>query len=142
MSEVVHNTPQEFWRPPVAQSAVASGMTEVCQGCGTEFMVGARFCHLCGTVRGAVARRGSARWARYLEFHHIRGGLALSTGSLVAFFLGLGCILAAIAVWIIYSVQTINDLWAVQLYRMQWLVAAVAAFAAGILLKKSPDAKG
>jgi hypothetical protein len=141
MSEVVHNTPQEFWRPPVVQPAVGSGMTEACQGCGTEFMVGARFCHLCGTVRGALARRSSARWARYLEFHHIREGLGLSTGSLVAFFLGLGCVLAAIAVWIVYSVQTINDLWAVQLYRMQWLVAAVAAFAAGILLKKSPAPK-
>jgi ribosomal protein L37E len=114
-------------------------MTEVCQGCGTEFMVGARFCHLCGTGRGA--RRSSARWARYLEFHQIREGLGLSTGSLVAFFLGLGCVLAAVAVWIIYSVQTINDLWAVQLYRMQWLVAAVAAFVAGMLLKKSPQPK-
>jgi hypothetical protein len=138
MSEVVHNTPQEFWRPPVAQPGVASA-TEVCQGCGTEFMVGARFCHVCGTARGA--RRSSALWARYLEFHHIREGLGLSTGSLVAFFVGLGCVLAAVAVWIVYSVQTINDLWAVQLYRMQWLVAAVAAFAAGVLLKKAPAPK-
>jgi hypothetical protein len=115
--------------------------TEVCQGCGTEFMVGARFCHLCGTARGALTRRGSARWTRYLEFHHIREGLGLSTASLIAFFSGVGCVLAAITVWIVYSVQTINDLWAVQLYRMQWLVAAVAAFAAGVLLKKAPAAK-
>ena len=140
MSEVAHNTPQEFWRPPMAQSGLASA-TEVCQGCGTEFMVGARFCHLCGTARGALVRRGSARWARYLEFQHIREGLGLSTASLIAFFIGLGCVLAAITVWIVYSVQTINDLWAVQLYRMQWLVAAVAAFAAGVLLKKAPASK-
>jgi hypothetical protein len=53
----------------------------------------------------------------------------------------VGCVLAAITVWIVYSVQTINDLWAVQLYRMQWLVAAVAAFAAGVLLKKAPASK-
>jgi len=32
MSEVAHNTPQEFWRPPVAQSGLASS-TEACQGC-------------------------------------------------------------------------------------------------------------
>ena len=124
----------------MAQSGLASG-TEACQGCGTEFMVGARFCHLCGTARGALTRRGSARWTRYLEFHHIREGLGLSTASLIAFFSGVGCVLAAITVWIVYSVQTINDLWAVQLYRMQWLVAAVAAFAAGVLLKKAPASK-
>ena len=124
----------------MAQSGLASS-TEACQGCGTEFMVGARFCHLCGTARGALTRRGSARWTRYLEFHHIREGLGLSTASLIAFFSGVGCVLAAITVWIVYSVQTINDLWAVQLYRMQWLVAAVAAFAAGVLLKKAPASK-
>jgi len=140
MSEVAHNPPQEFWRPPMAQSGLASA-TEACQGCGTEFMVGARFCHLCGTARGALTRRGSARWTRYLEFHHIREGLGLSTASLIAFFSGVGCVLAAITVWIVYSVQTINDLWAVQLYRMQWLVAAVAAFAARVLLKKAPASK-
>lgn len=124
----------------MAQSGLASS-TEACQGCGTEFMVGARFCHLCGTARGALTRRGSTRWTRYLEFHHIREGLGLSTASLIAFFSGVGCVLAAITVWIVYSVQTINDLWAVQLYRMQWLVAAVAAFAAGVLLKKAPASK-
>jgi cytosine/uracil/thiamine/allantoin permease len=49
--------------------------------------------------------------------------------------------MAAFAVGMIYSVQTFNDFQAVQLYRMQWLLGSIAAFAAGLLLKKTPDAK-
>ncbi len=45
-------------------------------------------------------------------------------------------IMAGVAVGMIYSVQTFNDFQAVQLYRMQWLLGAIAAFAAGLLLKK------
>ena len=50
-------------------------------------------------------------------------------------------IMAGIAVGMIYNVQTFNDFQAVQLYRMQWLLGAIAAFAAGLLLKKIPDTK-
>jgi cytosine/uracil/thiamine/allantoin permease len=49
--------------------------------------------------------------------------------------------MAGIAVGIIYSVQTFNDFQAVQWYRMQWLLGAIAAFAAGMLLRKSPEIK-
>jgi len=49
--------------------------------------------------------------------------------------------MAGIAVGFIYSVQTFNDFQAVQLYRMQWLLGAIAAFAAGLLLKKTPSSK-
>jgi hypothetical protein len=45
--------------------------------------------------------------------------------------------LAAVAVGIIYSVQTLADFQAIQSWRMQWLLAALVAFAAGILLKQS-----
>lgn len=60
MAEVIHEAQQEFWRPPVlAGSPVESGlgpslqheMAEACAGCGTEFMIGARFCHTCGLRR-------------------------------------------------------------------------------------------
>ena len=49
--------------------------------------------------------------------------------------------MAGAAVGMIYSVQTFNDFHAVQLYRMQWLLGAIAAFVAGVLLKKTPSAK-
>ena len=75
-----------------------------------------------------------------LEFHNIKRALGLSTASLIAFFAGVVClVMAGFAVSMIYSVQTFNDFQAVQLYRMQWLLGAIAAFAAGMLLKKSPE---
>ena len=150
MSEVAHETQHEFWRPPAAQQAAAlAGMVEACDRCGTEFMVGARFCHVCGTSRSAhasVAREHS--WTRHLEFQNIveglrnmANGLGLSTASLIAFVAGLACLVAVIAVSLIYTVQNFADFQAIQMYRTQWLLAAVAAFVAGILLKKTPGTR-
>ncbi len=142
MSDVVRDAQHEFWRPPLAQSLAARpGMVEVCDGCGTEFMLGSLFCHVCGTSREARTST-AAQWTLYLEFHNIKRALGLSTAALVAFFAGLVClVMAGIAVGMIYSVQTFNDFHAVQLYRMQWLLGAIAAFVAGLLLKKTPGAR-
>ena len=139
MSEVVREAQHEFWRPPVAQPGTAkSGMVEVCDGCSTEFMVGSMFCHVCGACRGE--RPASAHWTVYFEFHNLKRALGLSTASLVAFFAGVVClVMAGFAVSMIYSVQTFNDFHALQLYRMQWLLGAIAAFVAGMLLKKAPN---
>lgn len=145
MSGAIPDTPRDFWRPPVspAEGALA-GMAEVCDECHAEFMVGARFCHVCGSVRQAKTDSlAQANWTRHfqflrvLEFQSIKDRLALSTASLIAFFMGLGCILAAILVGVIYSVQNLADFQAIQLWRMEWLLGAVVAFVAGILLKRS-----
>jgi hypothetical protein len=151
MSEVIENPPQEFWRPPVAQPtavAVTSTMVEVCDRCETEFMVGAKFCHDCGAARQPITDRSAAHnwmpsleFLRILEFHNVKRWLGLSTASLVAFVAGLGCLLAAIAVGVIYTVQNLADFQAVQWWRMQWLLAALVAFVAGILLKQAGSAK-
>ena len=45
-------------------------------------------------------------------------------------------VLAAVAVGLIYSVQNLADFQAIQSWRLQWLLAALVAFVAGILLKK------
>ncbi len=149
MSEVVHNASKEFWRPPAAQSTAAiAGMVEVCDGCGTEFMAGARFCYICGTARDARTGRAakpawmeSLAFLKVLEFHRVKQALGLPTASLLAFVAGLGCLLAALAVSMVYTVQNLADFQAIQSYRLQWLMAAVAAFVAGILLKKPPATK-
>lgn len=141
MSEVAPNTQHEFWRPPAVQpGAAGSNMVEACDGCGTEFMVGARFCHVCGAGRQAQALPGHG-WTRYLEFHVIKQGFGLSTASLVAFLIGLACALAALACGFIYSERNVLEWQAVQIYRVQWLLAAVAAFVGGLLLRKpsSPE---
>jgi hypothetical protein len=145
MSEVIDSAAQEFWRPPVAQvEPAAQAMVEVCDGCETEFMIGARFCHLCGNARQPRVERPvtpvlahTLAFLRVLEFQSVKQWLGLSMASLIAFFAGLGCLLAAIAVGVVYSVQTLADFQAIQAWRTQWLLAALVAFVAGILLKQA-----
>lgn len=79
----------------------------------------------------------SLEFLHIFEFHNVKEWLGLSMASLIAFFAGVGCLLAAVAVGVIYSVQTLADFQAIQSWRVQWLLAALVAFAAGILLKQS-----
>lgn len=122
-------------------------MAEACSRCATEFVVGAKFCHACGADRPLQPGSADPRWTRWfeflkvLEFQRLRESLGLSAPSLIAFFAGLGCILGAIAVGLIYTPQSIPDFQAIQLWRIQWLMGAVVAFTAGILLKKAGSAK-
>jgi len=149
MSQVVDNARQEFWRPPLAQPETAvPAMVEVCDRCQTEFMVGAKFCHDCGAARQPRAYSFTHNnWSRaleflhVLEFHNVKEWLGLPLASLIAFFTGVGCILAAVAVGVIYSVQNLADFQAIQSWRMQWLLAALVAFVAGILLKQAGSVK-
>jgi hypothetical protein len=148
MSEVVRDTQHDFWRPPAVQHEdtvlpVASPtMVEACDDCATEFMVGARYCYVCGAARQAQSSSTPQAWMRYLEFHNIKRAFGLPMTSLIAFLAGLGCLLAALVVGAIYAVQNFADFQAIQLWRMQWLLAAIAAFLAGILLKHAtPDSK-
>jgi hypothetical protein len=147
MSEVMPNTPQEFWSPPVARPEHTSpSLAAACRNCGTEFMVGARFCHVCGAARRSPLSH-EPYWTHVrallsvLEFQTIKAWLGLPTASLVAFLMGMGCVLAAIAVGVFYSVQTLADFQAIQLWRIEWLLAALAAFVAGILLKRTKSAE-
>jgi hypothetical protein len=140
MSEIMHDAQHDFWRPPAVQHEAAAVpaepvMVEACDHCATEFMVGARYCYVCGATRQVQSGSNPHAWMRYLEFHTIKQALGLPVASLIAFLAGIGCLLAAIVVGAIYAVQNFADFQAIQLWRMQWLLAAVAAFLAGILLK-------
>jgi len=149
MAEVIHDARHEFWSPPtVPEVPPAPAMVEVCDGCGTEFMVDARFCHICGTARQAqtnVISRPSwthyLQFLRMLEFQNVQRWLALPTASLIAFFTGVGCLLMALVVGLVYSAQTFQDFEAIQLWRVQWLLAALVAFVAGILLKRTRNSE-
>ncbi len=177
MSEVVQQTPPEFWSPPapaitepLVVREVTPTMAESCGRCGTEFLLGSRFCHTCGGRRqeaiSPTARADAAAiagmweetirrvhqfvvglgkikvpsWLHYLQFHEIKSRVGLSTASLVAFFIGLGCVAGALLVGLL-TAKTLVDWQAIQLYRIEWLMAATASFVAGILLKKksTPD---
>ena len=142
MAQAVHNPTQEFWQPPVAHPQSLPALENACAGCASEFMVGARFCHVCGASRASKAAVDSVPvwmqplvFLKALQFQSVKDWLGLSLASLIAFFTGMGCILAAIAVGLIYSAQSLADFQAIQLWRLEWLLAALVAFVAGILLK-------
>jgi len=184
MVDVADDAPQEFWRPPAALSQAAKTefpalaspeMAQVCDGCGSEFMIQARFCHSCGMTRKALTEtalvagsdaaviaglwvKNVARvrsklawveafcsrvpfpsWLRYLHFHEIKRLVGLPTGSLIAFFIGLGCIAGAVGVSAFFKASNLGEFQAIQMWRIEWLLGATAAFVAGILLKKSSD---
>jgi hypothetical protein len=147
MSGMVRNpgVRQEFWRPPVEElqasaaqfSSNSSGA--VCESCQSDFVMGARFCHVCGTERNPRLSPGISLWQRvrnYIAGMHLSGVLGLSTASLVAFSIGAICVLGALGQGL-RDPHTVLDWQAVQLWRIQWLLGGIAAFAAGILLKKT-----
>ena len=143
-------------------------MAEACPRCGTEFLLGSRFCHSCGGRRpeaiSSSARADAAAlaglwergvhkiystvsgfswsniklpsWVHYLHFHEIKERVGLPTPSLIAFVIGLACIVGALLAGLFFTVKTWNDFQAIQYYRAEWLLAATASFVAGILLKK------
>ena len=92
MSEVAQETHQDFWRPPipvvaeeVAVHAASPSMAEACPRCGTEFLLGSRFCHTCGDRRreavSAEARADAAVMAGLWEqavtrVHSVAAGLS------------------------------------------------------------------
>lgn len=177
MAELAHETQPEFWRPPspmveeVTVQEPIPGMMEACPKCGTEFLLGSRFCHTCGGKRplvmsaaehadaASIARLSQQvvhqvsetfhsipwrrvkfpTWLNQLHFHAIKTHLGLSTAALVAFVIGLSCVGGALLVGLL-TAKTLVDWQAIQFYRAEWLLAATAAFVAGILLKKqSPN---
>ena len=54
----------------------------------------------------------------------------------VAFMIGLGCVGGALGVSFFYHASNLAEFQAIQMWRIEWLLAATASFVAGILLKK------
>jgi cytosine/uracil/thiamine/allantoin permease len=63
--------------------------------------------------------------------------VGLSTAAFIAFLVGIVCMVGAIGVGVIFGARTVLDWQAVQLWRIEWLLGAVAAFVAGCLLKQA-----
>jgi ribosomal protein L37E len=137
---MVRNAQQDFWRPPLAKQPAEPVMAEACRRCGTEFMVGAAFCHICGLGRHRASATPSDSWTshfaflRVLEVGSVKKWFGLPLTSLCAFLLGVAFLIVALSMGFL-SVHDNTDFEAVQLWRIQWLMAACAAFLAGILLK-------
>jgi hypothetical protein len=132
MTELAHRADQEFWQPP--PRPLAEVPKESCARCGSEFVVGSRFCHVCGAERGPEPANGVSS---YFDFTQLCRGLGLTAGALVALCVGLVCLGAAVATGFVYTATTLPDWQALQAWRMEWLLAAATFFLAGILLKRA-----
>lgn len=140
MAEIVRDAHQEFWRPPLNQPAV-SEMAESCRRCGTEFMVGAAFCHICGAGRHRATATTTGNWVqsfdflKTLELGRVKAWFGLPLPSLCAFLFGVAFLIVAVGVGFTDVKDNVSDFEAVQLWRIQWLMAACACFLVGILFK-------
>ena len=137
MSEV-RDVSQEFWRPAQPQRL---GMESVfplacCANCGTEFAIGARFCHVCGANRDPVQVENS-RLKQWLDLNTMREALGLNTAALLLFLAACACVLGALLSGIVYGATTVQEWQAVQTWRIEWMLAAIVALLAGLLLRKA-----
>ena len=137
MAEAADQVQHEFWRPPMAAAATVTTpeRSATCR-CGTEFIVSSIYCHACGAKRPDLSAGRTLEIPGLAEIASLGEWLGLSTPAAVAFLLGIFCVVGALAVSVFFSARTALDWQAIQLWRIEWLLAAVAAFVAGCVLKK------
>jgi hypothetical protein len=138
---------EDFWRPlPSGKSASNVGAQparERCHQCKTELAVAASFCHACG-VKQANHQGESLSSRSRLEIRAVLHALDQNVASMIALVLGCVCMLAAVLTAFFFKVSTLSDWQAVQLWRIEWLLGAIAWFLVGILLKRRtpPQSQG
>ncbi len=143
MSEGSRNLTQEYWRPAQPPRAETRGMQAetLCTNCGSEYAVGARFCHVCGNEREPEMRLSRhARISEILNFDQICEKTGLNATALVLTIIGAICVIGALLVGVIYTANTVLDWQAVQVWRIQWMLGAIVAFVAAILLNRTKTA--
>jgi len=132
---------QEFWKPIVASRAegtqAESQPRNACEKCGAEAVLVGQFCHLCGAERSTEFPYPAKGLASWFDIAAVREATGLGPAALIAFILGSGCFIAAAAVGFVFTASNVLEWQAIQLWRIEWLLAAIALFGAGILLKKS-----
>jgi hypothetical protein len=126
---------QDFWKPAPASSPSELLSTEKeCAECGTGLVADAHFCHACGaSLANETTTLDVPAW---FSVSALCGFLGLAPIALGCLTLGLICLIAAIMTGFIYSAGTLLDWQAVQIWRIEWLLAATAFFVAGVLLNK------
>jgi hypothetical protein len=146
MSQVAEKSEQpavpqeEFWRPPASVAGARAVRLEPagrCRQCGAEYANAARFCHVCGAARASHPQPWRQALRQLWESMQVRKALGLSTGPAIALGIAGACVLLALLVGIAYPTTTLSDWQAVQMWRVEWLLAAGVALLAGILMRKS-----
>jgi hypothetical protein len=140
MATAARSTTQEYWRPSNPDVArVVTSIRGTCQRCGTDYAGGARYCHTCGMARDSLRGEGFLEAETMQEESRARAidnSLGLSTPCAVCFVVGILCAAAAVLSGVIYKADTLVDWQAVQAWRVEWLLGAIASLLAGILLKR------
>jgi hypothetical protein len=125
---------------PVAEVLASRGRSEersaTCHRCGSEFIVSSLYCHACGASRPGVNAARTLEIPGFAELASLGERLGLTTPAVIAFLAGVLCVVGALVVSVFFSVRTALDWQAIQLWRVEWLLAAIASFVAGCLLKK------
>jgi hypothetical protein len=145
MADITRELSQEYWRPaPTPGNDFQThgfhpqGNPAFCSICGTQYAAGARFCFLCGLGREDDLRVGKrGLHMDWLDFDRIREQTGLPTVSLVLVLAAVAFMLAAVMTGLVYNTSTIAEWQAVQTWKVEWLLATVAALLAAKLFKKS-----
>lgn len=132
---------KEYWRSPnpeIMRMVSTMPAPSSCWHCGADYAPAAHFCHNCGSDREKpltfaddLETSGNLK-----ETTNLLDLLGLTVSSLLFFLLGMACMVAALVTGMVYKADTLVDWQAVQLWRIEWLLAASASLLAGILLKK------
>ena len=101
-----------------------------------RFLVSSLYCHACGASRPDLNSAHTLEVPGLAELVSLGERLGLTTPAVVSFLLGVFCVVGALGVSVFFSARTVLDWQAIQLWRIEWLLGAVAAFVAGCLLKK------
>jgi len=142
MAEAADQAQHEFWRPPMPASKPVANRerreerSASCHRCATEFIVSSLYCHACGASRPDLNARRTLAIPGLAELAALGERLGLTTPAVIAFLVGVLCVVGALAVSVFFSARTVLDWQAIQLWRIEWLLGAVAAFVAGCVLKK------
>ncbi len=143
MASAADQVQHEFWRAPTPTTAPSTSeailsreRSATCHRCGTEFIVGSVYCHTCGAHRPEAGASHSLDIPGFAELAYLGERFGLTTPAVIAFLLGVLCVVGSLAVSVFFSARTLLDWQAIQLWRIEWLLAAVASFVAGCLLKK------
>ncbi|HMF91398.1 MAG TPA: hypothetical protein VKL40_12200 [Candidatus Angelobacter sp.] len=146
----------EFWKPAEGTRRENEMASPHCWSCGAECVPDSLYCHVCGSDQAAVeteagryvpavfrlAYRALSRLASHSmlglasRLAFLRDALGQTSASFGALLAGCFCLVAAGVIGFFFSVTKLLDWQAVQLWRIEWLLAAIAFLVAGILLKK------
>jgi hypothetical protein len=138
MAQLAKTATDDFWRPANSEAerhARPFLFANVCNRCGMDYAVGARYCHLCGIQRYPSTETETAKAEASGKGWRQRLGLTMP--SLVLFVIGATCLAVVLGMAMIPAgSRNLAEVNSIQFARTDWLLAAVAAMLGGILLKK------